>query len=332
MGAGSGLAGSIGIGVETTYGVYAPPTRWYPWEEEKFSVDRKFSKSKAIVSGSLVAQSAQTVLLTQIVKGSLKIPILTSGMGMILQAALGNVVGPTQQSTTAAYQTVATIGATVGKSLTIQIGRPEVGGVVVPYTYTGCKITSMEVTAEAGDVGECALEFIGQQMTESQTLVAPVFPSVNPIEFSFQGMTLKAGAFGAETAMGTVKKLTLKLARKLDEERFYIGGSGLVAEPIENELIDLTSDLTVDFSNTTDWDTYVNTAEKISVIVSMVGQQIASPYDYTFECQMPTAQVEGNDPAMSGPKIVEREVKLTGLDDNTHNPLTVTYISTDTTL
>ncbi len=332
MAIGSGLGLTVGLGAETSYGVYAPATRWYPVENEKFDVDRKFSEAKAIVGGSLVRQAPQTVLLTEMVKGSLKMPLVNSGIGLLLQSVLGGMGTPTQQATTPAYQTTGTITSTVGKSYSVQIGRPQTNGTITPFTYLGCKTTSMDLSIESGNVAEMSLDFVGQTMVETEALVAAVYPTPSPVVFSFQGSTLSAGVYGSETVMANVRKASVKVARKLDEERFYIGGNGLLAEPIENDFIDITGELTADFTNTTDWDLWVNNAEQISLILKFVGQQIATGYNYTVELAIPVAQIEGGDPEVSGPKIVERTVKFTGLNNNTVAPLTATVINTDTTL
>lgn len=332
MAIGSGLGASAGIGIESAYGSYAPATRWYPFEDEKFDVERKYSEAKAIVAGSLVKQAQQTVLLTQMVKGSLKMPVVNSGMGLLLEAILGTMSAPVQQGTTAAYESTGSIGSTVGKSFSVQIGRPQTNGTITPFSYLGCKATSMDLSIEAGNVAELSTEWVGQQMVETETLVAPVFGTPDPIVFSFQGSTLSAGAIGSETVMGNVRKASIKVARKLDEARFYLGGNGLLAEPIEDDFVDITGDLTVDFTNTTDWDTYVNSGEQISIILNLVGAQIATGYNYGLKLSIPVSQIEGGDPNVSGPKIVERAVKFTGLNDNSHAPLTVVYTSTDTSL
>ncbi len=333
MAIGGGLGGSVGIGSESTYGTFAVPTRWFPWETEKFSVERKFSEAKAIVSGSLVKQSAQTVLLTQLVKGSLKMPVTTSGMGLLLKAIMGTAVGPTIIGTGPGYSSVFTVGPTVGESLSVQIGRPQTNGTVTPFSYLGCKPESVDFTVESGGVAEMSVDFVGQQMTETEALTAPVYGTPNPIVFPFTGITLSASAtIGSEVAMANVRKMSLSLKRKLDDSRYYIGGNGLLAEPIEDDFVEISGTISADFTDTTDWDTWVNAGAKISLILDLVGQQIVSGTNYGLSIAVPVAQVEGADPEMSGPKIVTREVKFSGENDNTHQPLTMTYTSTDTTL
>jgi hypothetical protein len=332
MAIGSGLGVTFGIGAETTYGTYATPTRWFPIEDEKFDVDRKFSEAKAIVGGSLVRQAAQTVLLNEVVKGSVKLPLVNSGIGLLLESVLGSMSAPAQQATTAAYQSVGSLSSTVGKSYSVQIGRPQTNGTITPFTYLGCKTTSMDLSIESGNVAELSLDFVGQTMVETESLVSAVYPTPSPVVFSFQGSTLSAGVYGSETLMANVRKASIKLARKLDEERFYIGGNGLLAEPIEDDFVDITGDLTVDFTNTTDWDLWVNSAAQISIILNFVGQQIATGYNYTVKLAIPVAQIEGGNPEVSGPKIVERSVKFTGLNNNSVSPITATVISTDTAL
>ena len=333
MAIGSGLGGSVGIGAETAYGTFAVPTRWYPWESEKFSVERKFSEAKAIISGSLVKQAAQTVLLTQLVKGTLKMPVTTSGLGLLLKAIMGTVVGPTEVGTGPAYTSTFTVGPTVGESLSVQIGRPQTNGTITPFTYLGCKPDSMEISVEAGGVAELSLGFVGQQMSETETLTAPVYGTPDPIVFPFSGMTLKAGlVIGSEAAVANVRKANVQLKRKLDESRYYIGGSGLLAEPIEDDFIEISGTIDADFTDTTDWDTWVNSGAQISLILDLVGQQIVTGSNFGLSIAVPVSQVEGSDPEMSGPKIVTREVKFEGLYDNVHQPMTLVYTSTDLTL
>lgn len=332
MAIGSGLGGSVGIGLESNYGIYVPATRWFPFEDEKFDVERKFSEAKAIIAGSLVKQAAQTVLLTQMVKGSMKMPVVNSGMGLLLEAVLGSMTAPVISGTGPAYTSTGSLTSTVGKSFSVQVGRPQTNGTITPFSYLGCKATSLDLSIEAGNVADISTEWVGQQMNETESLVAPVFGTPDPIVFSFQGSTLSAGVIGSESVMGNVRKASIKVARKLDEARFYLGGNGLLAEPIEDDFVDITGDLTVDFTNTTDWDAYVNSAEQVSIILNLVGQQISAGVFYGLKIAIPVSQIEGGDPNISGPKIVERAVKFTGLNDNVHAPITVTYTSTDTVL
>ncbi len=333
MTVGSGLGASIGFGQETSYGTYAAPTRWLAFESESLNVKRDFSKSTGLVSGNLVPLAQENVLLTQSVDGNIKMPVPVSGFGLILKNALGSTATPVENGTSGSYTQTHTVGGTVGDSLTVQIGRPLTTGVVVPYTYLGCKVTGLDIELESGNLAMATVDIVGQTMVTTQTLVTPVYSSTNPMVFSFTGGAIKASTtVGSETTIANVKKASVSLKRKLDTSRFYIGGSGLLAEPIEDDFLECTGSLTTDLTDTTDWDSWVNSGAQLSVILNLVGNQIATGYSYELSIALPVVRIEGDDPKVNGAKIVERDVKFTTLNDLVHTPITYTYTSIDTTL
>ncbi|MHB9862189.1 phage tail tube protein [Streptomyces sp. YIM S03343] len=328
MAIGSGLGAQLGIAAETTYGTYVAPAKFIEFTKESLVLKKTTATSAGIAAGRLLPLSARRVLTRREASGSVDFEVTNKGMGLLLQALMGTTVTPVQQATTTAYLQTHTLASVAGKSLTIQKGVPLTTGTVTDKSFLGCKVTSGEFSCEVGGMLTGSFEVDGKDCDETQTLAAASYPSMSP--FHFMQMSVKTGTYGTETALDGIRKVSCKVERPQDVERFYAGASGLKKEPIENDLVKISGTLETDYVATTLDDLHTSDGAT-SLVWEFVGPIIASTYAETFRITLPAIRLDEGPPVVDGFGVVKPSFNYVGLYDGTNLPK-IEYMSTDVTL
>ncbi|SED27117.1 hypothetical protein SAMN05216532_4018 [Streptomyces sp. 2231.1] len=326
MAIGSGLGAQLGIAAETTYGTFVAPAKFIEFTKESLVLKKTTAQSAGIAAGRLLALSSRRVLTRKEVSGSIDLEVTNKSMGLLLQALMGTTVTPVQQGATTAYLQTHTLADTAGKSLTIQKGVPLTTGTVTDKTFLGCKVTSGEFSCEVGGMLTGSFEFDGKDCDEGQTLAAASYSNMAP--FHFGQMALKTGTYGAETALDGIRKVSVKVERPQDVERFYANQAALKKEPIANDQVKITGTLETDYVATTLDDLHTSDAAT-SLVWEFVGANIASTYFDTFRITLPAVKLDEGPPVVDGFGVVKPSFNFTALYDGT-NPVKIEYISTDT--
>ncbi|WP_330265329.1 phage tail tube protein [Streptomyces griseorubiginosus] len=328
MAIGSGLGAQIGISAEASYGTFLAPTKFIEFTKESLVLKKTTAQSAGIAAGRLLPLSARRVLTRKEVQGSLEMEVSNKGMGLLLQQLMGTTVTPVQQGVTTAYLQTHTLASVAGKSLTIQKGVPLTTGTVTDKTLVGCKITSGEFACGVGEMLTASFEIDGKDCDESQTLAAASYSNMSP--FHFGQMALKTGTFGAETALDGIRKVSVKVERPQDVERFYANQAALKKEPIENDQVKITGSLETDYVATTLDDLHTSDGAT-SLVWEFVGPLIASTFFETFRITLPAVRFDEGPPVVDGFGVIKPTFSFTGLYDGTNQPK-IEYISTDVTL
>jgi hypothetical protein len=328
MAIGSGLGAQLGISAESSYGVFAAPTKFIEFTKESLALKKTTAQSAGIAAGRLLPLSSRRVLTRKEVQGSLEMEIANKGMGVILQQLMGTSVTPVQQGVTTAYLQTHTLASVAGKSLTIQKGVPLTTGTVTDKTLVGCKITSGEFACGVGEMLTGSFEIDGKDCDESQTLAVASYSNMSP--FHFGQMALKTGAYGTETALDGIRKVSVKVERPQDVERFYANQASLKKEPIENDQVKITGTLETDYVATTLDDLHTSDGAT-SLVWEFVGPLIASTFYETFRITLPAIRLDEGPPVVDGFGVIKPSFNFTGLYDGTNQPK-IEYISTDVAL
>lgn len=335
MAIGSGLAASIGIAAESTYGTYVAPTRFLEMTKHQLRKDKNTAMSKAPAAGRTVPLASRRVVTTRAASGSVELEVPNKGFGLLLNALIGGTVTPVQQATTTAYLQTHTLSATQdvwNKMLTVQCGVPDAAGTVRPYTFLGAKPVSMEFSCGIDELLMCTAEFDCRDVVETETLVAPSYlTGTRP--FHFGQATVKIGAtVGGATSVAGVRKAAVKISRKMDVGRFHFGQAGLKAQPILNDTTEISGTLEAEFIDKTVFADRFAADTQFSLILEFVGPVIESTYFETFRITLPACFLDDEGPAVDGPDIVKSSLKYSVLNDGTNAPATIEIISTDTTI
>ncbi|WP_432170917.1 phage tail tube protein [Streptomyces sp. 1222.5] len=326
MAIGSGLGAQLGIAAETTYGTFVAPAKFIEFTKESLVLKKTTAQSAGIAAGRLLALSSRRVLTRKEVSGSIDLEVTNKSMGLLLQALMGTTVSPVQQGATTAYLQTHILADTAGKSLTIQKGVPLTTGTVTDKTFLGCKVTSGEFSCEVGGMLTGSFEFDGKDCDEGQTLAAASYSNMAP--FHFGQMALKTGTYGAETALDGIRKVSVKVERPQDTERFYANQAALKKEPISNDQVKITGTLETDYVATTLDDLHTSDGAT-SLVWEFTGANIASTYFDTFRITLPAVKLDEGPPVVDGFGVVKPSFNFTALYDGT-NPVKIEYMSSDT--
>ncbi|WP_069885277.1 phage tail tube protein [Streptomyces luteocolor] len=328
MAIGSGLGAQLGISAESTYGTYVAPTRFIEFTKESLVLKKTTAQSAGIAAGRLLPLSSRRVLTRREASGSVDLEVTNKGMGLLLQALMGTSVTPVQQAATAAYLQTHTLADTMGKSLTIQKGVPLTTGTVTKKNFLGCKVVSAEFSCEVGGMLTGSFEVDGKDVEESSALAVASYVSMTP--FHFGQMAVKTGVFGAETALDGIRKVSCKIERPQEVERFYAGQSGLKREPIANDQVKISGNLESDYVATTLDDLHTSDGAT-SFVWEFVGPLIAATHFETFRIVLPAIRLDEGPPVVDGFGVVKPSFNYVGLFDGT-NPVKIEYMSTDVSL
>jgi len=333
MTVGSGIGSSIGCGKETVYGSFVTPTRWLEYESETLKLMPNRIQGNGLAQGVFVPRGSQRVTTTQQGGGDLKSRFFYKGMGLYLGALMGNTsLAPVQQGATAAYLQTHVLADPSGDMLTIQKGVPDLGGTIRKYNFVGSKVE--KATFECGVDQPLMVTFNidSKNVDETNAYTSPTYLTSNPY-FHFGQFSYLAGAVGAEAAVTGVQKVSLVIDRPMYDKGFYADGTGLKAEPTLNGYTKITGSIETDFIDKTKFaDLFVSGAAVPSIIFRWQGPIIASTFHNQLDIQLTDMFFDTDTPQVGGPDVVKPKINFTALYDDSNQPLTISYTSTDTTL
>jgi hypothetical protein len=331
MAIGSGLGASLGVAAESTYGTFVTPTRFLEFTKEGLRETKTTSQSGGVAAGRFAQLSNRRVVTTRAAQGAVDLEVMTRGFGLLIAHILGSSATPVQQAATIAYLQSHTLGDNRGKSLTLQVGRPDTTGTVQDYTYLGCKVMSAEFACETDGQLTLTVEVDGREASETATFATPSY-ATNGLPFHFGQMAVKIGAYGAEAAASGVKKWSIKFERGQDTSRFYAGGAGRKDEPIMNDWVKVTGSIEADFVSKADFADRFASDAAASLVVEFVGATIASTYKDTIRFKTPAIFIDGEPTVVEGPDVLKASWNYTAQFDGTNSLLAIDYLSADTTL
>jgi hypothetical protein len=334
MAIGSGLAGSVGIGAETpgAYGTVATFSRFHEVTKASLKEVPNFVQGGGLAAGRMLQAGSRRVKTSTSVEGSLEMEVATKGMGLLLAHLTGSAGAPVQQAATTAYLQSRAFVDNIGKSLSVQTGIPDRNGTVRPYTALGCKVTQAEFSCATNELLTVTYSLDGQQLVETEALSAPSYSTgVKP--FHSGQMSVKTGVYGSETAISGVKGVTCTIERPQQTDAFYAGATtpGTKAEPVMNDWVKISGTLDTDFVDKTQLADLFASNTPTALVLEWVGATIASTYKQTFRIKIPMVFFDEGTPTLEGPEVTGLSVPFTAQYDETNAPVTIDYISTDTT-
>jgi hypothetical protein len=269
IGAGLAIVTVVGTHSSTTWGRKATPSRFYELVSEKLKRNVKRIETKGIRASQRIMRSDDWAPGPQSVGGSVALELSTKGYAWLFGHCLGGTIvtagaGP--------YTHTISRGDLTGRGMTGQVGRPTTDGVVEPFTYTGLKVASWELSVDAGstDPAKFTIDTVGKsELTtdDGETLVANSYTSGNQV---FNWSHLTATVAGSSVRW---RKLSLKGVNGLNTGR-YTGGSTTIDEPLENDLSEISGVLTLDFNSRTQYAHFVAGDEMAMVLTFTRGTDI----------------------------------------------------------
>lgn len=342
MATGSGLDAQLVIGEESAYGTPVTPDVALEFNSEDVHREPTWLESQGLRAGGKYKRVNRTTISRETVTGSATVEFATKGMGLLVKHMLGSDgTAAVVSGGTAAFEQYHTPGDYKGKSLTVQIGKPDPGtGTVVPFTWAGCKIVSWEFTVPDGEIPTLQVTYDGRSETTATGLVNASYVADASV-FSFRQATLTIGGAvsttngvatltGGTAVANVVTEVSLAGETPMAVERFGIGNAGLKNEPLENDIPTFTGSLSAEFS-ADDYQRFVDN-ETVALELKFEGEIIEDTTPDTLAFLIPAVKIKTAAPAVGGPDIVQMSMDIEGYDDEENAPIQVHIISTDTTV
>lgn len=238
MATGTGLDRQIGYAIESTYGTGVTVTRFIPAISETLAMEITTVESEGQIAGAQMLRSSQWTQGNKHVGGDIGHELMGEDMGILFRAALGTV----NTSGTAAPYTHEFWPASANVSFTTQVGRPTTYGSVIPFTYTGCKVQSWELSCQADEIVTWGMTVIAQDEQTGTALASASYST------TARPWNARSGAVTIDGTAVPVRSMTVSGDMGLSDNRWYVG-STLLGEPLRVANMAITGQLEVEWGN-----------------------------------------------------------------------------------
>lgn len=320
----SGMSAQLGIKKETVYGTPVTPDKFIYLRDENIQPNWKAIDSAP--AAGLVLRTSQTSTYISGAGGDTNHDVYNKGMGRYLEACIGTPV-TAQVGATAEYTHTFTPDVNGGYGIfhTMQVGRPDVGGTVRPFTWTSAKVTGWELKVDTDGNLQLKISWVAQNELTATALATASYPT-NLSIFNWSLATVTVAGSGFFT-----KSFTLACKRTADVERYGLSTT-LRKEPIPNGKFEYTGMLDGEFESLTQY-THFTAGDIQSIVFTNTGPTIpttSNPYKLTVT--LPACQYTGSAPNVSGSDILRQPLPFRALDDGTNPVLTLVVNNDETTI
>lgn len=283
---GSGLNSQLGFVAESTYGTAVVVTKFVEHVSESLAAEVERIESRGLRAGKRVLMSSQWAAGKSAAGGDIELELSNVGQGLLWLHAMGSsstVAGPpiVHTYTPADLQTL---------YMTVQVGKPFIGGTVQAMTYTGCKVAGWEVSASAGEIAMVTFNILAQAESTAIALATATYPA------TYAPMTFVHGVLSLGGTPTDVRDVTVKADNGLKDDRYFVKGSGLRSQPLESTWREYTWQATLDWANLTDYNRFKLGTEAALTLTFTNGANI-------FQIAG-NVRTDGSTPAVSGPDIL----------------------------
>lgn len=333
---------SIGLGRETDYGVPVTPEKFVEFISESLVWEPEFSEGEGLRVGSRVTRTNRRVVLQEQSSGDIELEATTKGLGVFLNALLGNSVNTPVPGVEGVSQQVHRL--TVNDplpSFTIQKGVPLlVGGDIQPMTFHGAVCASGEISAAAGEVVTLSTSWNAREVVTDTAYVPPVYPVGDEL-FTFVHGAITIGGtptWPTDTELATggtvaanITEFSLSLDNALDDGGFTFGSEGKRSRTPVVGKAEISGSLTAEYDSNLLRDAYLHGDKLAMVLTFEHPTEIAPGVVPAFQLVLPAIGLDGQLPASNGGEAITQAVDYVGLDPMLAgvSPLTAVYRTTD---
>lgn len=317
---------AILFGLESTYGTPATLTRAFEGKADSWKRAQDRIESTGFYSGQHAKRSDRIVTVNMGGEGSLEIDVLNSGFGLLLQAMLGSVSGPTQIAATAAYKTTAaTTDVDPDDSFTVQVQRTDMGGTQRNFTHHGCVMTGWTLSQDVGGLLTANMNFDFEDVDTSTAAGTPSYPTATaPFDWTMAVASL-------DSVSTDVRSFELNADLMLNTERRFLRGSELKKQPVRSGIPVFTGSMEMEFEDLTQYDDFV-AGNIIPITLTWTGAVIDSPEVDEVVVTMAACQYTGESPQSNLSDLPVQNLPFEVLWDGTNPAVQIDYTSADTAL
>lgn len=283
------MAGQVGLKSESVWGTAVTVDTFIPVLESSFDVDEGFLRANGIRAGRRTRGPGR--LGARNISGSVNMELPNTSIATLLKHMFGTV------NTTGAgpYTHTYSPGPQVSKSLTLQTGITDASDTIRPFTASGVKLDSWELSASVGELAMLSFDWTGRDLVTATSLATATYGTITP--FSFIDATVSVNG----SSVASANSVTLSGSKNLRNDR-HVLGSRYIKEQLEDDHWDITSEISADFDDLTLY------------ALGVAGTQVASVLTYSNGTESLTVtcsgQVIGDPPSLTRIGLEEQTIRL----------------------
>lgn len=323
------IVSQLGAKKETTYGTAVTVDRFFEFVSESIALETGRAESEGLRSGQRVARTDRFVPYILGAAGSVTIEPASKGFGFWLEHMLGTVAttGPTDS----AYTHTATVGDLWGKSFTLQVNRPlgPSGSTNQAFTWEGGKVTKWTLSCKTEGLLKFEVDLIFEDETTATALASASYPaSTEALSWA------RADATIGGTAV-PVTSWSVSCDNKLKTDRHFLASSTRRAQSAEEAMREITFSAECDWTDLTHYNRFrAETAAGTlaSVVTTAKAPTLIGATTYPgVTVTMPLVRFDEPGPTVDGPGLMMQTIGGKALTDGSQQPISVAYVTTDTT-
>ena len=311
MAVGSGLAAQFGWKAESTYGTAVTVDRFLPFRSETIQDDYMVSEADDIIAGAYTVKQEQQRQGNKAFTGTVNTYLFNRNVAELFLMALG------ANSTTGAgpYTHSVTPGDQTGDMMTLQIGRPDNGGTVRPFTYEGVKVQTLSLNVEQGEYATMSVDVIAEDVATGTALATASYPA-SLSRYHSNDFSVTVGGSSV-----CVRSFELSIENSLDDTR-RCTGTQVIKEPLRNGHVAVSGSMEIEW---TDLTMYARSSGLTYAELVATWSKSPDSITITMDCNFtPVAQ------PVAGRGVVYQTVDFTAVGASTDaDSITVAVINAD---
>lgn len=332
--ANSGLGSQWGFKKESVWGTAVTVDKFFEYSSESLALDQTYYDGLGLRAGRTFGPQSRTKRTTRTAGGDISLEVPYKLSGHLFDQMVAGTITPVQQAASIAYLSTFNVGASVpNKSATNQINTPASSAGDVAFTYPGCVLTNASFAMATGGTLTSTLSWTAKDETTPATtpagaaLATASYAANNDIWVHQDTIVTYAGSSAG--AIG-VKGVNLTWNQPYRDDRFFLDGSGTIAQPVPNGLATVTGTMSGEWYDQTFYNAFRSGAFASLVITFAGPTAIASTFFPTIKFTMSAVQIRGTSPQVDGPDLLDLDIPFVAKDDGTNPPLKIEYTSTET--
>jgi len=323
------LETQLGVKAESTWGTAVVVDRFFEFNSESIKMETGRVESNALRSGQRVQRNDRFTPYIKGAAGSIELDVLSKGHGWWLEQCMGAVA--TGSITDSTYTHTGTFGTLLAQGFTLQVNRPRhPAGTDQAFTYEGGKVAKWGYKCDVEGNLVFTADLVFETGVTATALASASYPT------SMENLSWAGGAITIGGSSVGVTSFSMEVDNGLDTARHKIQPSTLRQEPVEAKNREITFSLTADFEDLTQYNRVISTTRSgalAAIVATWTAPTLAGTTTYPeLEITIDSARFDDiSDANVSGTDPLMQTLTGRGLYDGSDSPVTVAYVSVDST-
>lgn len=314
----------LGVAVESTFGTAVAPSTRFETVSENLKLKKDYIESKALKGSRRYLSTDGHVVSKSNVEGDIEIEIPSKAAGFWFKQLMGTSSSALVSGATTRYKHTFTASSDLDtSSFTAEIQRTDVAGTAHRFVYAGCGITDLELSCKVGEIATMKMGVYGKsEAVTAASAQSASYPAATPLVFTGAAITIGGSSV-------SVTDFTLKIENGRKKDRYFLGDT-TPSKMIESEMRSAEGKLNVEWTGLTQYNRFTgHTSAALTAKFETQSGIEGSNKGYVL-VTIPAVYFVGETP-VGGGDIIEQSIDFKAVDNGTDEPVTIEYVSLDTT-